>query len=194
MAIAVIRLNVYETSVLPPKQASVINSLPALTNMDNALCLCGSSMIYLNCCKPFHINQSLPATAQALMRSRYSAYSLQLESYLLSTWDTHTRPSTLNLGDSQQRWEKLDIIRCKQGGQNDAKGTVEFNAFFTENNESWLLHERSQFVKIDGQWFYVDGLTRIIPAINGTIASNKNAPCPCGSGKKFKRCCGATHV
>ena len=167
-------------------------SLPS--TIDNVPCPCGSGNNYLHCCKPFHSGESLPATAQALMRSRFTAYCLQLESYLLSTWYANTRPLTLNLGDSQQNWEKLDIIRCKQGGQNDAKGTVEFNAFFTENNESWLLHERSQFVKIDGQWFYVDGLTRIIPAINGTITSNKNAPCPCGSGKKFKRCCGATHV
>ncbi len=118
------------------------------------------------------------------MRSRYTAYVLGNETYLLQTWHQTTRPSKLSLQDHDAvEWLGLDIDATERGDIADSTGVVEFTARYRAKSKMAVLHERSQFVQECGQWFYVDGQMK-----EDTVG--RNAPCPCGSGKKYKRCCG----
>jgi SEC-C motif-containing protein len=121
------------------------------------LCPCGSGVIFLQCCEPF-LNGDIPApTAEALMRSRYTAYVLVNEAYLLTTWHTSTRPASLSLNESQpDKWLGLKIL-SSDGGSNDQQGSVEFIARYKVNGKAGRLHEVSEFVREAGQWFYVKG-------------------------------------
>ena len=148
-------------------------------------------MDYSDCCAPFDNSLALPPTAQALMRSRFSAYCLQNAEYLLATWDEASRPKQLDFAGDRQQWLKLEIIACQQGGANDHEGTVEFNAYFIEADRQFVLHEASRFSKKQDRWFYCDGIVDIAPVAGKPAKIGANSPCPCGSGKKFKRCCGA---
>ena len=121
------------------------------------ICPCGSSN-YANCCEPFHNASQLAPTAEALMRSRYSAYVLQNADYLLATWFKNTRPKQLDFSNDTVIWQKLEILHTKKGGAKDEKGRVEFNAFYVEKGETHLMHEVSRFKKVAGRWFYVDGV------------------------------------
>lgn len=112
-------------------------------------CPCLSGLPYDECCGRFHGGQFAP-TAEALMRSRYSAYALGETEYLLATWHPTTRPASLQL-DSDTRWYRLDILDTAKGGFLDATGIVEFEAFFRGGSQ----HERSAFVKEQGRWLYL---------------------------------------
>ena len=100
------------------------------------------------------------------MRSRYSAYVLALEPYLLATWHPDTRPEALGLDDGESpRWLGLDIKA--QAQQDEANATVEFVARSKVGGRAFRLHERSRFRRQDGQWFYVDGEFPEKPAKGG---------------------------
>lgn len=156
-------------------------------------CLCGSGIEYKQCCGSFHSGDKLPATAEALMRSRFTAYALDKTQYVQDTWDASTRPKPekTHFAEENIDWQRLEIIDTKKGGINDSKGIVEFKAYYMNNGEEYMLHEISRFAKTNGRWFYVDGVVKKIGKIIQQSNQGKNAPCPCGSGKKFKRCCGA---
>jgi SEC-C motif-containing protein len=143
-------------------------------------CPCGSGKPYGECCAPLHRGERGAATAEALMRSRYSAYVLKDGDYLRATWHTSTRPALLELADDTTRWLGLRILAAAQGGEGDEAGSVEFAADYAGGQ----LHERSRFVREGGRWRYLDG-ERLPP-----VKVGRNEPCPCGSGRKFKRCCG----
>lgn len=89
------------------------------------------------------------------MRSRYVAYALGLESYLLATWHPSTRPADLKLDEDPPRWLGLTIKHHKL--QDDNHATVEFIARYKINGRAYRLHEISRFVRVDGHWFYIDG-------------------------------------
>lgn len=124
------------------------------TKPDGADCPCGSGRSYRDCCKPYHEGQPAPS-AEALMRSRYSAYVKRLAPYLLATWDAPTRPSTLDLDDDDTRWLGLEVRRHTATGNDNA--TVEFVARYKVAGRAHRLHEVSRFVHRDGRWYYVDG-------------------------------------
>lgn len=118
-------------------------------------CPCESGKSYQACCEPLHLGQ--PAkTAEALMRSRYSAYVLHLENYLLRTWHPSTRPMALNLSDDvNTKWLGLTIIRTTNASETEA--TVEFVARYkVGGNRAERLHEISQFEFSDA-WYYLTG-------------------------------------
>ncbi len=125
------------------------------------------------------------------MRSRFTAYALRNAAYLLDTWDASGRPKTIDFSREKIDWQRLEIVATKKGGLQDSKGMVEFRAFYTENGEEHVMHEISRFTKINGRWLYLNGAVKSIGKIGQQTNQGKNAPCPCGSGKKFKRCCGA---
>jgi SEC-C motif-containing protein len=116
-------------------------------------CPCGSGKAYAHCCEPLH--QGAPAQdAEQLMRSRYSAYALGFESYLLETWHRSTRPEGLDLGGKgAPRWCGLTVLRHEPN--DDGTAVVEFIA----KHEAGQLHEVSRFVREDGRWLYVTGET-----------------------------------
>lgn len=155
------------------------NKLFSMMNF-SGICPCGSGVSYDRCCGPYH-------DGVALMRSRYSAYCLQDSRYLLATWEPRLRPKSLDFTGDRTEWLKLDILDVHQGGIADQRGTVTFHAHFRLDGQQGVMTETSRFVKSDGRWFYRDGKVGAAPA---GLAPNRNAPCPCGSGKKFKRCCG----
>ena len=119
-------------------------------------CPCGSWQSYERCCQRWHQGQ-LPADAEVLMRSRYSAFVLRLEDYLLASWHPQTRPLELNLNVLARRWLGLKILRHEGSTANTA--IVEFIASYKAGGRAHKLHERSRFVREDGRWLYVDGNT-----------------------------------
>lgn len=126
------------------------------------------------------------------MRSRFTAYVLDKIQYVQDTWDASTRPKPekTHFAEENIDWQRLEIIDTKKGGITDSKGIVEFKAFYQNNDEEYMLHEISRFAKTNGRWFYVDGVVKKVGKIIQPSNQGKNAPCPCGSGKKYKRCCG----
>jgi SEC-C motif-containing protein len=156
-------------------------------------CPCGSGRPYDQCCAPFHRGAPAP-TAEALMRSRYSAYALGEIDYLLATHDPSTagdvdREATARWA-RESKWLGLQILSAERGAEGDEEGVVEFAARFRHGSEEATHLERSVFRRREGRWLYVEGSTpRRAPARKEARAA-PNDPCPCGSGKKFKRCCG----
>lgn len=122
------------------------------------------------------------------MRSRYTAYTQMNERYLLSSWHPLTRPEEIAF-DEPVSWLGLNIVTVQGGGPEDSEGKVEFIARFEDSRGMQQLHERSRFLREAGVWYYVNG---VFPLQTRAQAERpgRNAPCPCGSGKKYKYCCG----
>ncbi len=125
------------------------------------------------------------------MRSRYTAFAMQNSAYLLRTWDDATRPAALDLTDEPSIWQRLEIVKIQKGGVQDSTGQVEFKAYYAVSCVQYVLHELSRFSRRDKRWHYVDGIIKANGLVVEVDALGKNAPCACGSGKKYKRCCGA---
>jgi SEC-C motif-containing protein len=140
------------------------------------LCPCKSGKLYEQCCKPFHTKVQLPSLPLELMRSRYSAFVLGAIDYLIfsDTTSTQSDYEALESFAKGVEWIGLEIV-------NAYDDTVEFKAYYNLPSSTELLHEKSRFVKVDGVWKYESG--EILPS-----KIERNIPCPCGSGKKFKRC------
>jgi SEC-C motif-containing protein len=117
------------------------------------ICPCGTVLYYADCCQPIHQGE-IASTAEALMRSRYSAYALDLPTYLLASWHPSSRPKQLEL-ESQMQWFKLTIVDSQAGQQADTTGLVSFIARYKINGKAARLTEISEFVYEDGQWFYL---------------------------------------
>ncbi len=124
------------------------------------------------------------------MRSRYTAYVLRNADYLSRTWHPATRPVELGLDDGTT-WQGLTVIRTSGGSENDERGIVEFTARCRVKETPGSLHEISEFVRQQGRWFYLDGDSPKRMPVKSGNKIGRNEPCPCGSGKKYKRCCGA---
>lgn len=121
-------------------------------------CPCGSALKYIKCCGQYIKQNNKPLTAEALMRSRYTAYVLKNEAYLLNSWHGSTRPRTLDLDRDQSEWLKLEVLKTEAGNSNNIEGVVEFIAYFKTQGKRNKIHEVSQFLKENNQWYYVDGM------------------------------------
>ena len=123
-------------------------------------CPCGSLRPYAVCCGPLLSGERWAATAEALMRSRYTAFAVGDEGYLLRTWHPRTRPDDVSL-DRGTRWTGLSVLRCDAGGVEDSQGVVEFVATWRDGSATGgsggELHEVSRFVRRAGRWLYLDG-------------------------------------
>ncbi|WP_182346425.1 YchJ family protein [Tomitella gaofuii] len=125
----------------------------------DAPCLCGFGPAYAECCGRFHAAEGTAApTAEALMRSRYTAFAVGDAAYLLRTWHPDTRPRSLTL-DPDVQWTRLTIVATTGGGLLEQTGTVEFVAQYRTRGPDGSLHrgrqhEDSRFVRIDGAWVY----------------------------------------
>lgn len=123
----------------------------------NGPCPCGSGARYGDCCGRYHAGPQAPS-AEALMRSRYSAYVLDLTDYLLATWHASTRPASIAPNDAGLRWLGLEVRRHRAIDADHAE--VEFVARSKLAGRAHRLHELSRFVREDGRWYYVDGAMR----------------------------------
>lgn len=156
-------------------------------------CPCGNKATLGDCCGPLLAGSLAASTAEALMRSRYTAYALKDASYLNATHHPSTRDETLkaSLESSFQNceWTGLKITGRSAGSPLDDAGTVRFEATFVQKAKPYILKELSRFIKEDGRWLYKDG-DGGIDAIKIALPG-RNDPCWCGNGKKFKKCHGA---
>jgi SEC-C motif-containing protein len=153
-------------------------------------CPCQSGLDFAACCGPVLSGSPAP-TALALMRSRYTAYARGDVAHLARTLAPEHRAgfdmADVSAGMRETQWLGLEILGTVDGGENDSTGIVEFVARFLAQGQTRVLHERSRFRRDthDG-WVYVDGETALQPVKK----PGRNDPCPCGSGRKFKQCCG----
>jgi len=159
-------------------------------------CPCCSGKTYSACCEPIIKNESAP-TALSLMRSRYTAYKNENAEYLYKTTHSTTRgefeQNDIQEWSKENIWTKLEIISLEHGNINDTKGIVEFKAYYEDKNKNeQILHERSTFLKENKQWFYLNGINNP-PKVDLMKKVGRNDPCPCGSGKKQKKCCGKSN-
>nr|WP_320010937.1 YchJ family metal-binding protein [uncultured Desulfobulbus sp.] len=168
-----------------------------------SLCPCESGLDYDSCCGPLLAGERTAPTAEALMRSRYTAYTRVALDYLLKSWHPSTRPASIEV-ESIPHWCGLEILDTHGGQVGDLAGVVEFRATALGSERLIVLRERSQFIFEEGAWLYVDGefIQEEEPPSSpepssvskaGAKAKKKigrNDPCPCGSGRKYKKCCG----
>jgi SEC-C motif-containing protein len=119
-------------------------------------CPCGLAATYGECCGRFHTGPATAPTAERLMRSRYSAFVVRDEQYLLNTRHPDTRPPSVHL-DPAVRWTGLEILDTTDGTAFHTTGTVTFRAHFIQDGRPGVQHERSRFARDDGAWVYVDG-------------------------------------
>ncbi|WP_433872720.1 YchJ family protein [Saccharopolyspora sp. CA-218241] len=119
-------------------------------------CPCGLGEPFADCCAPLHAGERRAATAEQLMRSRYSAFAVGDRAYLLASWHPSTRPGGLDL-DPEQRWVGLDVLDRTGGGPFDADGTVRFRAHYRLRGRAGSLTETSRFRRAGTSWYYVDG-------------------------------------
>ncbi|MBZ5488865.1 YchJ family protein [Halomonas aquamarina] len=157
-----------------------------MTLQDTSSCPCGTGLSTPQCCGRYHQGEPAP-TPEALMRSRYTAFVLELHDYLLTTWHSSTRPRTL-APDPQTQWKGLSIVKSeldspKASSQTEG-GSVHFRAYFKERERWHMLEENSRFVKEGGRWWYVNGTPVVV-----RLKPRRNDPCFCGSGRKLKLCC-----
>lgn len=156
--------------------------------MHDQACPCGSQKAYADCCGQYHNGHAKAPTAEALMRSRYSAFARQASDYLIATLHPDKRKpdeaASLQHSFHNTRWLGLAILATTRGTATDTEGQVEFIAHYQADSKTGYLHERSRFVKTADQWFYLDG------EMLATPRPGRNDPCWCGSGKKFKKCHG----
>lgn len=128
------------------------------------------------------------------MRSRYSAFTVADVEYIEKTTDPSARSTFDRAGTTEwakrSEWLGLQIVSTSGGTEADSKGEVEFIANYRIDDQDQAHHERAEFKKRDGQWFFVDGKLVRQP-VRVEQKAGRNDPCPCGSGKKFKKCCGA---
>ncbi|GAA2708060.1 YchJ family protein [Micromonospora olivasterospora] len=120
-------------------------------------CPCGAGQPYAQCCGRLHRGEADAATAEALMRSRFSAFAVGDTAYLLRSWHSGTRPESLRL-DPDHRWTRLEILGTDRGGLFDTAGSVAFRAHYRQGGRPGTLTEHSRFVRESGRWVYLDAL------------------------------------
>lgn len=156
-------------------------------------CPCGSTKTYSDCCEPI-IKGSQPAeTAEQLMQARYSAYTKTEMDFVFNSTDPANREGYDHDGTrawaENSEWLGLQIIGTDRGGADDNNGEVEFIARFKENGTLREHHENALFTRKEGVWYFSDGVM-VKPKPITVSKVGRNDPCPCGSGQKYKKCCG----
>ena len=156
-------------------------------------CPCGSDRSLESCCGPYLLGERPAPTAEALMRSRYSAFVTGNVDHLERTLLPETRGdfdrTHITEWANNSEWTSLEVHATEAGLPSDTDGVVEFVARFRMAGREHVHHEISRFTQRDGHWFYVDG-DMVKPQPRAVAKVGRNDPCPCGSGKKHKKCCG----
>lgn len=157
-------------------------------------CPCGSALTYESCCEAIIKGERQAETAEQRMRSRYSAYVMKEIDYLRTSLHPDHRAdfnekTTRSWAESAD-WHNLEIIETIGGGPDDSEGKVAFAVSYTEQGIKKEYRERATFSKKDGTWYLVSGEPlRAQQVVRAAPKTGRNDPCPCGSGKKYKKCC-----
>ena len=157
-------------------------------------CHCGLEPSYEKCCGRYVGGDEDAPTPEALMRARYSAYVEQEIGFLMGTIvddsDADTDENSTRQWSEMSNWIGL-LIHETEGGADDDDGMVEFTAAYEIKGREFKHHERARFTKVDGKWHYSDGdMIKPEPVRREGPKVGRNDPCPCNSGKKYKKCCG----
>ncbi len=158
------------------------------------LCPCGSQKQFEECCKPIIDGTIKAPNPEALMRARYSAHATQAFNYLTESTHPEYRDEVdaaeIAQWSSKLHWEGLTILAVHGGEENDTEGEVSFQAKYTVNGVPQELTEDAVFRKEGDTWYYVDGTIQAAePVRREKPKVGRNETCPCGSGKKYKKCC-----
>jgi SEC-C motif domain protein len=171
-----------------------MHAIPSITKEKTmTTCPCGSGNTYSDCCEPIITGNLHALTAEQLMRARYSAYVFAKMDFIFDSTHSDHRQGYDHAGTKEwaesAEWQRLDIISTDRGGADDSIGEVEFIARFSEKGENREHHEAGQFKRKEGHWYFTEGkMVRQKPLV--VAKTGRNDPCTCGSGLKYKKCCG----
>ena len=164
--------------------------------MSNEKCPCNSGKDYASCCEPIIKKTKKAETPEALMRSRYTAYAKTEVDHIIDS--THADMRDANDREEVRKWSEksdwmgLEIIRTEGGAEKDDVGYVEFIARYMDHGINLEHHEIAEFRRVKGDWYFYDGqMVAQQPFVRTSPKIGRNDPCPCGSGKKYKKCCGS---
>jgi SEC-C motif-containing protein len=158
-------------------------------------CPCGSGHDYDACCGPLIEGTLKAPTPEALMRSRYTAFTQQAMPYIEETLHPSQRHDYDAAGSAkwarESEWQGLEIVNVSADPENANRSSVEFKAHYRINGALQVHHELAEFRKTGDTWYFFDG--KMVGAgqfRRETPKVGRNDPCPCGSGRKYKKCCG----
>jgi SEC-C motif-containing protein len=158
-------------------------------------CPCGSEKTLAQCCQPYISGKSKPKTAEALLRARYTAFTLGETDYIVNTHHTKTRKDVdrkeIESWSKNSKWEGLEILQIEAGTESDKEGKIVFHAKYRGPDKKMVDHwEQSLFEKEGNEWRFMDAQgVKPAPIQRDPSKQGRNDPCACGSGKKFKKCC-----
>lgn len=156
-------------------------------------CPCGSGATFAACCEPIISSTRESQTAEELMRARYSAFVTGAIDFIVSSTHSQTRKEIdltfIREWSQDSTWHGLEILETKEVSDN--KAFVSFDAHFTQNGQEQHHREKSLFEREHGEWRFVTGDELKNPTVRYKAPRpGRNDPCPCGSGKKYKKCHG----
>ncbi len=156
-------------------------------------CPCGSGSDYVACCEPIITGKKPAETAEQLMRARYTAHVKVEVDFLFDSTHPEYRKDYDHEGtkvwSENSEWHGLEIVETALGGSEDKEGEVTFVARFRDKEGLRSHHERGEFKRKRGRWLFTEG-TMIKPKPVTANKVGRNDPCSCGSGQKYKKCCG----
>jgi SEC-C motif domain protein len=157
----------------------------------DAPCPCGSGKVFGQCCEPLLKQERHAETAGQLMRSRFTAHVVGDYQHLHRTYaGTARRPYVEEPAGGEMKWTRL-VVHAEEDGPKPEIAFVDFSAYFQDGETEQALHEKAEFARIDGNWIYTRAVrSGPAPVKSSAPKVGRNDPCPCGSGKKFKHCCG----
>jgi len=155
-----------------------------------ALCPCGSGRAFAACCEPILKRERKAATAEELMRSRFTAHAVRDFEHLHRTYrETAGTPYVPAPDAPELAWTRL-VVHAHEAGARPEVAFVDFTAYFADEDGEHAVHEKSEFVREGGEWLYTRAVRSGPAPVRAAAKVGRNEPCPCGSGKKFKQCCG----
>jgi SEC-C motif domain protein len=154
-------------------------------------CPCGSGRTFGECCGPLLREERAATDAAELMRSRFTAHAVGDYRHLHRTYlETARKPYVEEKADGPTpTWTRL-VIHAHEPGPKPDTSFVEFSAYYKDGDAERALQEKSEFHRINGVWYYTKSVRVGPPPVKAAPKVGRNDPCPCGSGKKYKQCCG----
>ncbi len=159
-------------------------------------CPCGAAAEYAACCEPIIKGVRPAVTAEELMRARYSAYTQVEVDFIQESLHPDARSDSDPAGArdwaENSTWHGLEVLNTEAGGPGDDAGKVEFIASYTYDGQDKQYREVAEFERVEGHWYFRGGRPAVKqPIVRDEPKIGRNDACPCGSGRKYKRCCGA---
>jgi SEC-C motif-containing protein len=153
-------------------------------------CPCGSGKAFGECCDAILTGKRPAATAEQLMRARYTAHVVHDFEFLHRTFrETALLPYVEVPAPPATTWTRL-VVHAHEPGRSPETAYVDFSAYGTDQGAGQVLHEKAEFVRQDGAWIYTRAVREGPAPFKATVPKpGRNDPCPCGSGKKYKHCC-----